>query len=564
MPIDVLVHRLLVDPAAYAIAQSYEARLRKAISWPKHYLRDEEETEQYYTFLNLILQYGQQFGKAPDNAAALSEFCKNSKEFDISRTWSVSLEPTLNDFLEFAMENQERFVKAFTDTRVLIARVLEKSRQKWYRYESLQFNTIALSGPTKKDAFGNKKDPSGCDDAKQQLIRRLLTMDFDSDEAMAKGEAFYSSGDKTFYIAAADSIKPETIVWIWQGRLPKGMLCILSGNAGIGKSFVITYIVSRVTTGRDWDDGTKNTLPPSTVLLACAEDDPARTVVPRLMAQGADLSRVKFLLPVKATEFVKHGRDEKLESNIRELQLAADLDALKAMLKANPDIAIVVFDPITGFFGCDSSKDKELRPVMNRLKDVCEETGVAVLAISHHSKKSDVDALQKILGASSFTGAARAVWSFSRDSDDNDIRHMAIAKMNVDEPAKSLKFTVKTLMLGDLKTGTVEWLGETNETADTLLQKSREKAREGGAGIDKALVYLTAKFNDNSQYKCTELYAEAEREGISEDQLKRARRKLPFKTDFDKRKDGWWLAREPKPEAQMQDVDDQAFAAEQV
>ena len=224
----------------------------------------------------------------------------------------------------------------------------------------------------------------------------------------------------------------------------------------------------------------------------------------------------------------------------------ADMEALKAMLLAHPDIRLVIFDPITGFFGCDQNKDQELRPVMNRLKEVCEETGVTVIAVSHHNKKSDLDALKQILGASSFAAAARVVWMVSRDPDAKDTRHMTVAKLNIGKEQGGLQFEVQETVIHadgeDITTSTIEWQGVTDYTADSLLARGRDKAKEGGTGVDRALVYLTAKFNDHWEYKCTDLYAEGEAEGISDTQLKRAKAKLGG-VGSDKRQDGWWWIR---------------------
>ena len=279
-------------------------------------------------------------------------------------------------------------------------------------------------------------------------------------------------------------------------------------------------------------------------MLIAAEDDPARTLVPRLIAAGADLSRIKFLRPVKATELVKSGRDEVMSTSLRELQLQADLDALRETLKANPDIALVILDPITGYFGCDQNKDRELRPVMNKLKDVCEETGVAVMAISHHNKKSDLDALQKILGASSFAGAARAIWALSRDPEDPSIRHMAVVKMNVGEEVGGLKFTLTGTTVDGVKTSFADWQGTTSETADSLIAKQKELAKTGRPDVQKEQARLFLKLTlEGGARLGRELFAEAEAVGISEGTLKRAKYELNVRA-YQKpgSERGWWWA----------------------
>ena len=87
-------------------------------------------------------------------------------------------------------------------------------------------------------------------------------------------------------------IEAEQVNWLWIGRIPFGMLTILDGDPGAGKSQVALDLVARLTTGRSMplDDG--EALPPQGAVLIGCEDSPEHTVRPRLDAAGADTSRV--------------------------------------------------------------------------------------------------------------------------------------------------------------------------------------------------------------------------------------------------------------------------------
>src|SRR5258708_37380850 len=88
-----------------------------------------------------------------------------------------------------------------------------------------------------------------------------------------------------------DKITPKNIVWLWENRFAQ-KLNMLVGNPDVGKGLITYYIIACITTGRDWFDQ-KNTLPPSEVLIMSGEEDWDDTIVPRLMAAGADLSTVR-------------------------------------------------------------------------------------------------------------------------------------------------------------------------------------------------------------------------------------------------------------------------------
>jgi AAA domain len=253
------------------------------------------------------------------------------------------------------------------DADLLCDKAIKHARKEYYDFVTDRCRTIAVSGPSSQQLdpwTGRKLELSGIEDAQKEYTRLMALMPCQGsvDGAKVKGDLLYSAGGREFYVESADSVKPLPVEWIWEGRIPRGMLVIMSGNAGVGKSQVSLYVAARVSTGTGWTDGAKATLKPSTILIAAAEDDPARTVVPRLIAASADLSRIKFLRPVKATELVKSGRDEVMSTSLRELQLQADLDALRETLKANPDIALVILDPITGYFGCDQRQGSRTSP----------------------------------------------------------------------------------------------------------------------------------------------------------------------------------------------------------
>jgi hypothetical protein len=97
-------------------------------------------------------------------------------------------------------------------------------------------------------------------------------------------------------IKSADKYVMTELTWLWPQKIPKGKVIFFTGKPDCGKSLTAADVIARITTGRDWPDGSKNTTPPSRVLLASSEDDPNDTLVPRLKAAGADLSKVEFVV----------------------------------------------------------------------------------------------------------------------------------------------------------------------------------------------------------------------------------------------------------------------------
>jgi putative DNA primase/helicase len=71
------------------------------------------------------------------------------------------------------------------------------------------------------------------------------------------------------------------------------------GDPGLGKSQLTAYIASIVTQAGIWPDKTVCEQSGEVIILS-AEDDPACTIVPRLIAAGANLSKVNIIEAVKA------------------------------------------------------------------------------------------------------------------------------------------------------------------------------------------------------------------------------------------------------------------------
>lgn len=348
----------------------------------------------------------------------------------------------------------------------------------------------------------------------------------------------------------ASDIKDQPLEWLWPDRIPLGKITWFAGKPDCGKSVTLIDFVARISSGADFPDGSKNPWGPRKVLLGCTEDGLGDTVKPRLVAAGANLENV-IVLDTNAIG-TKKGDSKKQ----RMLKLSDDIGLLKATLKAMPDIILVALDPITGYFGdADSNKDKEIRPVMDKLARACDEMRVTFISVMHQNKRSDVDAIHKILGASSVAGSARTAWGFSRDKEEKDICHMVLIKNNLSKKRAGLdyKLVSKTVSAGGkmVEHPCIEWLGKNDDTADDLMDKERESRRNGGESkkLDMAKAFLRMKFSDKKQHKCATLYSEAEAEGITDKTLKRARLDLLNSSELvtsvdDRRAQGngyWWI-----------------------
>jgi RecA-family ATPase len=154
----------------------------------------------------------------------------------------------------------------------------------------------------------------------------------------------------------ASSVKPKNIDFIWPGRLAKGKHTCFAGEGGLGKSQLLVAITAALTTGGAWPCG-EGQAPIVNVIILSAEDGVDDVLVPRLMAAGADRTRVHIVRAIKAED----GRGE------RRFSLQEDLEELEKKIAEIGDVGLVWIDPVTSYMGkVDSHNNTALRGVLVR------------------------------------------------------------------------------------------------------------------------------------------------------------------------------------------------------
>jgi hypothetical protein len=220
-----------------------------------------------------------------------------------------------------------------------------------------------------------------------------------------------SAGDDVLQSVRASTVKITAIEWLWPGRFAVGKLGIIAGLPDEGKGQILADIAARVTHHFDWPCG-EGIAPQGNVVLLTAEDDESDTVVPRLMAAGADLDRVEIVKMV-ATQ-----RGEK-----RMFSLITDLPLLRQKIAEVSDVKLVLIDPITAYLGhgkIDSFRTTDVRAVLAPLVEFATTIRTAVIGIMHFNKKTDVtNALLRISDSLAFGATARHVYAVVKD-DAND------------------------------------------------------------------------------------------------------------------------------------------------
>ena len=262
-----------------------------------------------------------------------------------------------------------------------------------------------------------------------------------------------------------DSIKPEPIDWLWDGWLAAGKLHVLAGAPGTGKSTIAFALAAALTAGRWWPDGKR--APIGSVLIWSGEDDPADTIMPRLLAAGADPARIYI---VKAT--VEAGEH-------RPFDPARDMDALRHQAALVGDIRLLIADPIVSAVAGDSHKNTEVRRALQPLVDLGAMLGCAVLGISHFSKgTAGRDPTERVTGSIAFAALARIVLATAKGEGDEP-RILARAKSNIGPDGGGMTYTIGLIDVPGFPGVTasrIDWREPVEGSARELLGTAEEVA----------------------------------------------------------------------------------------
>jgi putative DNA primase/helicase len=298
-------------------------------------------------------------------------------------------------------------------------------------------------------------------------------------QRQAHGEQQGSSrpNDTTALVSCcAADIAPEKVEWLWPGRLARGKHTCVAGEPGTGKSQLSISIIAAVTTGGAWPCG-EGRAPIGNVILLSAEDGAADTIVPRLMAAGADRKRVHVVAAVRTANATHRG-----------LNLQTDLDMLEKKIADIGDVVLVVIDPVSSYLGkTDSHKNSEVRGVLEPLGAMAERTRAAILSVTHFSKvgaNNTTKALHRFIGSIAFTGAPRAAFVVVEDPEDPSRRLLLHAKNNLARPPQGLAFRLEQCLIGEsIVASRVSWESDpVVMTADAALAGSRGERKPNREG----------------------------------------------------------------------------------
>jgi len=309
-------------------------------------------------------------------------------------------------------------------------------------------------------------------------MAKICTPHFPEKEALIKIKSAFDRIQRTGTATGNSSATPKTnlvrmsevqkvpLEWLWPKRFPLGMLSIVAGKQGQGKSTLMIHIACRLSKAEPWPDAPGPVAPITTLLITC--EDPREQIIKyRIEANGGN------------DYFIKHFDSVFVDDIEQPFDLTTNLDRLEAHLAEDPNIKLVIIDPLASHMGgkLDSSNPFQTRWHLSPLARLAKKYNVAIVGIAHFKKGEDVlDALDKIAGSYQFTSLPRAVWVVMEDKEDpaEKKRHCLLpGKINIVPTPTGLSFRIETVLIDGQETGKIVFEDEINHTtANELLEKN--------------------------------------------------------------------------------------------
>jgi hypothetical protein len=308
------------------------------------------------------------------------------------------------------------------------------------------------------------------------------------------------------------------------GLIPLNELSLLAGREGLGKSTWAYGLAARVTRGEVPGELKGQ---PRNVLIVATEDDWGTVIVPRLLAENADMDRVFNASAV--------GSGGAVPGRTSILSLPEHQHLLAEAIREN-EVALVILDPLTSRLDktLDTHKDAEVRQALDPLVEVAHTERVAVLGIIHFNKSASGDLVNEVMGSRAFTAVARSVLATIRDPKNDSHRLIGAAKANLsDDSQLARRYMIERVRVGQEEDGRPIYgtrtkdLGTTGMTIREAASHAEEHRAPGtGTKLEGAEQFLTRMLSTNGgavEFQAMlEFNAHELQEPYSETTLKRA------------------------------------------
>lgn len=378
----------------------------------------------------------------------------------------------------------------------------------------------ALSLPAKGDAF------DWLADRPESTLGDLLALPRVQARQAAPDATAADCEPAMVRLVRGDAIKLQPVAWLWDGCLARGKVHLIAGAPGTGKTTLAMAFAATITQRGRWPDGSRAEA--GDVLIWSGEDAAGDTLMPRLLAMGADPSRVHFVSDVR----------EGSEANT--FDPAKHFPALALAAAKLPGLRLMIVDPIVSAVAGDSHHNAEVRRGLAPLVAFAEASGCALIGITHFAKGTQGrEPLERVAGSLGFGAVARIVFGTAKLPDDKGGgRALVRVKSNLGKDGGGFRYDIRPVSLdathAGIETTRIEWGDPIEGTAREILADA--EAPDTGAGNPKDFL---RELLSAGPMRSADVFKDAAANGYSKQQMYRAKDALGIIANKIGMKEGW-------------------------
>jgi hypothetical protein len=293
-------------------------------------------------------------------------------------------------------------------------------------------------------------------------------------------------------------------------------LQVLAGAPGTGKTTLALDWAACVSAGRALPFAIPQ--PPHRVVIWSGEDDIKDTLAPRLLAAGADMTRIHAVGAV-----LRGGERVSFDP-------ARDVPALEVKLARLDDVALIVVDPIVNAVMGDSHKNGEVRRALQPLVDLAARVDAALVGITHYSKGTQGrEPLERVTGSLAFRAHPRLVLGTARLPQDDPAtpRELMVArcKSNIGPDGDGVTYRIEQTEIPGHRVHASHIVYGRAVTGSARELLAEPEPGNGGDDNRDAAEFLHELLQDGA-VPSKQVFSDANGAGLSRRQLNRAKAQL--------------------------------------
>ena len=255
-------------------------------------------------------------------------------------------------------------------------------------------------------------------------------------------------------------VKSENVQWLVPELLPLGEISLLGADGGTGKGIWQAQLIAYVTAGKTSGFFPVPPLQTGKVLILAGEDDPGKVLRGRLLAAGADMS--KIMVVTSDDYYIQTGK----QLCIKDKALADFVDTSEPIL--------MILDPLQSFLPSDveMASRSQMRGAILPLKGIGKAHNLAVLISMHSNKKQGVAGRARLADSSDIWDIARSVIMMGRSRNDGKI-YVSHEKSSYSRQQQTVLMHIEDVTIDGIKTARAVFDGYTDKKDIDFIEERR-------------------------------------------------------------------------------------------